>query len=775
MKPGAPETGERRREPGARARLPAWLVRRAVLRPHRTLLVAALVVAGSGLGAVGLRIETTTDSVLNRTGPEWGFYQRSQALFGGDEFLAVAVETEQPFGREGLARIEALTDTLEGLAGVRRVDSLSSVPVVTGTPDGGLSLEPAIRGSTWEAPDPGAAVQERLRSDRVAPSSLFSAGGQVLALNVLLEEGAEAHYPEVFAGIDAALSGSRAWVSGVPIFRFEASETTRRELLFFVPITVVLIGVLLLAIFRSLRAVWIPLLVSGAGTLVLLGAMGGLGTPLTLTSAVLPSIILALGCAYVMHLLTAAAGISDREELAAALEPVALPVALSGLTTTIGFVAISLVRIDAIRFVGGFGALGVLAVLVLSLTAAPAALSVWPLPACPPRQDRWFRARLCPWLVGLSGRSGRALVTGWALILLLLASGLSQVRVESDATRWFPPGHEVRDAYETIRARLSGISPLNVVIESESGEPVTNPAVLAAIDGLSAHLGALPEVGKTLAVSDPLRQLHGGFSDDPGQPLPEGRALVEQYLLLLESVEQLEDLVTDDRLAANILVRADDNGSAHLLGVARKAEAWWQEHGAPGFRADTTGVMFEFARALDEVAMGQIRGLVFALLAVASVLFAIFREARLALVALLPNAVPVVMIFGVMGLAGIPVDAGTVLVGSFALGVAVDDTIHVVSAFHREGRGAAPREALTRALRRVAPALVYTTLVVSIGFAVLAGSSFTFTRNVGLLTSSVMLICLLADLTLLPALLLRLKPSQVPAIAAPSAAAEARA
>jgi predicted RND superfamily exporter protein len=706
------------------------------------VLCAALVLL-CALGLVRLRIETTTGSVLNRATPEWAFYQHSQALFGGDEFLTVAIEGRTAWDEEALRRVAALTGTLEGLPGVRRVDSLASVAVVTGTADGELRLDPSLTRRPQQGEGLAAEVRERLRLDRVAPDSLVSDGGRVFALNVMLESDAEGAYPAIFQGIDAALTGTRAWVSGVPTFRLHASETTRAELLFFVPITIGLIGVLLFVVFRSLAAVLIPLLTSGGGALVLLGVMGSLDNPLTLTTAILPSI----------------AGV-PRGDLERALEPVALPIALSGLTTTIGFVAISMVRIDAIRFVGGYGALGVLAVLLLSLTAAPAALALFPIAPAPAPRRRRLEEGLCTRIVATSLRRGRWLLVGWAVILLLLGTGLARVQVETDATRWFPQGHEIRDAYEAIRARLSGISPVNVVIESENGAPVTEPASLAAIDALSTFLAGQPEVGKSLSMADPLRQLHGGFSGDSSQPLPDERAMVEQYLLLLESVEQLEDLVTDDRKAANILVRADDNGSAHLLGIGRKVASWWEAHGVDGYRATTTGVMYEFGRATDEVSQGQIRGLVFALGAIALVLFGLFRNGRLALVALLPNAVPVVMIFGFMGLAGLPVDAGTVLVGSFALGVAVDDTIHVVSAFHSEAQtGLGNGEALRAGLRRVLPALLYTTGIVSLGFLVLAASDFTFTRNVGLLTAAAMLICLLADLTLLPALLLRLKSS----------------
>jgi predicted RND superfamily exporter protein len=296
---------------------------------------------------------------------------------------------------------------------------------------------------------------------------------------------------------------------------------------------------------------------------------------------------------------------------------------------------------------------------------------------------------------------------------------------------------------------------MNVVMQSENGASVATPEALAAIDGLTAHLEALPAVGKALSYADPLRQLHEGFAGDPAAPLPDSEAMIEQYLLLLESVEQLEDLVSDDRTAANVLLRVDDNGSTSLLEVAEAADAWWAEHGPPGFRAQTTGIMFEFARAEHEIALGQLRGLAFALVAIGAVLLAFFRRPSLALKTLLTNAIPVAIVFGVMGFAGIPLDAGTVLVGSLALGIAVDDGVHVVSVFHEhEQAGDPPKTALDQTYRRVLPAVVFTSVAVAGGFSALAFSQFTFIRHLGVLTTAVMGLCLLANATLLPTLLL---------------------
>jgi predicted RND superfamily exporter protein len=167
--------------------------------------------------------------------------------------------------------------------------------------------------------------------------------------------------------------------------------------------------------------------------------------------------------------------------------------------------------------------------------------------------------------------------------------------------------------------------------------------------------------------------------------------------------------------------------------------------------------MYEFARAEDAIAFGQLRGLVFAFLTIAGLLFAIFRSLRLAWIALVPNLVPIAMGFGLMGLLGIPLDAGTVVIGNLAFGIAVDDSIHAVTGFFERWRaGDSASAALESTYRGGAPPLIYTTAVVALGFGMLGFSGFAVIRHLGILTASLMVLCLLADLLLLPAMLSRL-------------------
>ena len=724
-------------------------------RPVPVLVGWALSCMLAAFGVAKLNVETTTGSVLDRADPAWSFYQDSQAAFGGDEILVIALESDTPLDRGILERVVEITEDLEDTPGVRRVDSVTTVPLVTARPDGFLSLDAAFGDGVPDSMGELLGIGSLLQEDRLAPRSLVSGDLRAFSVVVVLEQGAEEHYGSILSEINRQLAGVPGWVSGVPVFRNEANAETRRELSLFVPLTVAVIGLLLAVLFRSLPAVLIPLGTSGCAVWNVLGIMGALGVPVTISTVILPSVLLALGCAYSMHLLVAGSVPGGTEARSNAILEVSPLVALSGLTTAIGFIAMSLVRIEAIRDIGTFGALGVLAVLTAVLTASPAAMKLWPLPGRQPASYQLLRQHVVPRVLSFVGKHSRAVIGGSAVVMAVVGVGIKRVEVETDVIVWFARDHPIRVAYGAIRDRFSGISPINLVVDAPTDRSVTEPLVIQRLEELTRFLEATPEVGKAISVADPIAQMHEGFMGDPGAPLPTRQDLIEQYLLLLETKPQIQDLVTFDRARANVLMRVDDNGSSSLLDVAARAEEWWSSKGVEGYSARATGIMYEFARAEDEIARGQIRGLGFALIAVAVILFAVLGSVRMALISLIPNALPVAVAFGLMGYLGIALDAGTIVVGNLALGIAVDDTLHVASRYHgRIGAGDRPLEALRWALERVLSPVVYTTIVVALGFAVLGLSGLMFTRNLGLLTACILVLCLLADVILLPALLL---------------------
>lgn len=738
----------------AAAALASW-VGLAVQRPYRMLGIWLLLLSVAAGGLIRVQIETSGESILDKSSPEWVFYQRSQEMFGNDEVLVAAIASDEPYDRAALRLVADASRSLEDLPGVRRVDSLSTLPIIE-VVEGAIRLEPALDPDAELDLEARGEIARRVAGDRIATRSVVSEDGRVLAINIWPESGIADRFDALIERIRGTIGAPSAWVSGVPVFRTETNLRTRQELGIFVPMTIVVMVLILFAAFRGARAVLLPLSVSGISVCVLFGAMGWVGIPLSAPTMILPSVLLAIGCAYTMHLIVEVDTHRSTAEIQRAVGDVSLPIALSGLTTAVGFASTAVVPIEAVQRVGVLGAVGTLISCAATIGLGGAIVSLWR-----------GRGRANPLLVALRVRLGQRLLSQirdragrvillWGLVMGLGVVGAQSLRVESDVVVWFPRGNEVREAYEQIKQRLSGISPLNVVVEAPAGGSVADPETISAIDAFGSYLSSLPDVGKVLSVADALRELHEGFVGSGAAPLPNDRAAIEQYLLLLEGTERLEDVITRDRSAANVLLRVNNNGSRHLLEVAEQAERWWRDNGVEGFETRATGIMFEIARAEEAIALGQIQGLGLDVAIIFAILVIALRSLRVAVLALIPNVLPIGLMFGFMGVSGIPLDLGTVFVSNLAVGIAVDETIHLVTAFVRlRERGLAAEDALRSAMERVLPALVLTTVVIAAGFLVLAISDFRFTRNLGLLTAGVMVLCVASNATLLPALLLR--------------------
>lgn len=705
----------------------------------------------AAIGIARLEIDTTTDSVLARKAPEWARYQASQERFGGDETVVVLVKSPTPFSPEALHEVSRLTRIFEQFDNVRRVDSIASVPVIRVLDDGALSLDAAIPTARDISP---ALVRETLSRDRIAPNNLVSGDGLSFAINIILKDGSDTSLPDLLASI-RELVDSKGWaISGVPVFREEATARTRAELFKFVPSIVLLVFLISLFLFKSIRIAVIPISCGAAATWVALGLMGFVGYPLTVVSVILPTIFLALSAAYSMHLITRVSRREGKANRDSEVLIVAFPVSLSGTTTSLGFLGLAASNIDAIREFGAIASAGALLVTLSVLTIGPILISRWTGELVEPRADRFFRLVAVTFVRRLV--AGRVLVVVFLLLGSFIAClGVFRIEVETDVVTWFSEEDPIRRDYLDIRRELAGISPMNVEIDVGTEGSVLDPRVLAAIDELSSVLRTRSDVGKTISLADPMRQLNGEFAGDGSQPLPNDGPMIEQFLLMLDAVEEIDDLIEPNHRFANIIIRANDNSSKALVDIAGFAEDWWADNGPPQTVATTTGIMFEFARAEEEMSWGLVRGLFLAMLPIAFALALAFRSFKLAAIGLLANVLPILACFGILGWLNYKLDLGTVLVASMALGIAVDDTIQVIEAYEKRRASGLAKWSLqmSQGLTEVLPAIALTTIVVGCGFGILAASELRFTRDLGLLTVGILAVCVLVDVIVLPAVI----------------------
>ncbi len=724
------------------------------------LLPSALALAGIvdlETGALRLRVDPSVERLLPANDPERGFWTEARALFGEHQTALVALPTNDVFTAESLARIDRITRALEKLPGVRRVVSVANASHVVEDEEG------ALVGSVGaEARDPAALERLRanVRENAVYRGVLVSRDERVAAFLVFFARQDDAElmardYPGLIA---EAAAPDEVWVTGAPILQAATSRMLLRELSLVVP-GALGVGALILGVaFGSLRGVLVPVATILLATLWTLGTLAWWGRPLNLVTVIVPVFVVAIGLAYAMHVLaefyrTPAGEGRGREALSRrvrlGMAGVSAPLLVAGATTAVGLLALALSPLSAVREFGLLAALGVAYTVVLCFTLVPAGLRLSGRVSRGRAPGERLFDRLASRLARFDLRRRGAVVGVGLLILAVGGLAATRIRVDASYVRDFPREHPARVHYESIDAAFGGASPLSIVIESGVDDTFTEPEVLAEVASLQRWLEAQPEVGGTTSLADHLAVIHRSMMG--AGLLPETQTLAKQ-LLVFGGGEAIEGYADLRFRTTRIAVRTHIQSSEAVADLLGRIERRLAELPAP-LRARATGDAVLLSRTVDRIARGQILSVGLALVAIYLILAALFTSPWVGFLALLPNGVPLAIYFGLLGVAGLPLDPSSSVIACIALGIAVDDTVHYLARFNVDARRLADeRKATYEALRDVMRPVTFTTLGLCLGFLVLLSSELRSQAEFGALAAFTLAAAWLVDVTVTPAL-----------------------
>jgi len=493
----------------------------------------------------------------------------------------------------------------------------------------------------------------------------------------------------------------------------------------------------------------------------------------------LPPVLIAVGVAYGVHVLAAywgelRAGHDRSRAVRRAVARVAWPLVLSALTTAAGFASIAASPIRTLQEFGAFSMVGVLFSMVLALTLVPICLDLLPAE----QWERWRKRRrrwpIDRWLrrIGAFSRRERLAVVGMALLILALsAGGIARLVADTDYLAYLPERTPIRQAAELFNRHLAGATTFTVVFEGSRPGRFRQPDALGFLADLQHRLAADPAVDTSTSLADFVavmnRALH---DDDPAfEQVPKSETEIGQLLLLFSLGEDAEGVLAPyinyDASIARLTYRSHLTSSRAQVALAERIEQYCEHHQPSGIHARQTGSAYYLAASSMGIVRSQARSLGITAVVIAVLMIALFRSARATLLILVPNVLPIAMVFGLMGWWGIPLSTGTAIIAAISLGIAVDDTLHLVLRYRQElaprldptapvrVRRAAQEAAMATTLIETGRPIFYTTLTLVVGFSVLAASSFVPIRMLGVLTATTMVFCLFGDLLLLPALL----------------------
>ena len=655
-----------------------------------------------------------------------------------------------------------------------RVDSIANFQQTTADDDDLLVrdlVDPAVLGDANER----ARIRTLALADPRLAGGLIARDGGVSAVNVTVEMAAEdqtTRVPEVAefarnlaAEAEQRFSGIDVRLVGTVIINQVFTEASVSSQMIFLPVSMAIMALVFAALTRRFSGVMATGFVICSSMAAAMGLGGWAGLPLSAPTAPAPTIVLMIVVANCVHLMVTLlqrmqAGDSKDAAIVESVRVNLYPVFLASATTALGFLAMNFSEVPPHRHLGTFVAFGIIASFLLSVTFLPALLSVLPMPA--PKKAGRSHDPLMGAIAEFIIRRRWLLLFGSAVVVLGLLAAVPRNDLNDVLVNFFDESVEFRQDTEFLDERLSGNTVLEYSLASAGPDEISDPTYLAEVSAFAEWYRAQPEVRHVTVITDTFRQLNKSMhGDDPdAYRLPESRDLASQYLLLYElSLPfglDLNNRIAVDKSATRMTATAKTLSSADVLALNERAEAWLRGNATHIAATEGSGIALMFAHIGQRNIRAMLIGTAIVLAGISALLLIAFRSFRLGLVSLVPNFAPAIIGFGIWGLAVGEVGTSLSVVVAMTIGIVVDDTVHFLSKYRRARRehGYSPEEAVRYAFQTVGRALFTTTAVLVAGFLILLASPFIPTAQVGLLTAMIIAFALVADVLLLPPLLM---------------------
>jgi hydrophobe/amphiphile efflux-3 (HAE3) family protein len=715
-----------------------------------------------------LDVDMSTNRLLPENQPGRTFYDYVRKAFGSDETMVVALSADDVFTHDVLSRIQRMSDRLARVEGVHHVVAITNVANVRGTEDG-IDVRPFVKDIPTD-PAALAALKHEALGNPIYAGNLISKDAKTAAIVVEFLDFSDRDF--IDKGIDDEIDRIareeagpvQVYVTGGPHLKVAQVRYQLGDLRDAVPLVVGALAIVLALSFRTLRGTMLPLLAVGVALIWTLGFEAWLGKQLTLTTVLVPPMLIILGVAYSVHVISEYYDVlredrssSSPEAVNHVLHGVTLAALLTGGTTAAGFYSEVLTPIQAIQEFGYMSVVGVLATLVVSLTLTPALLSILGRPRRLARseeaEEESFFGQLMVRLAEFDLRNKRGVYFFWGAVSLLSCLAATRLVVGNESLRFLPERALQRRDFDAVNEKLNGANAFQVVVQAEGDANFKQPENLRALESLQDWLNDQPEIGGCTGMVDFVKLLNRAFHEnDPGYlSVPETERLTGQ-LLFLGASDELEGYVDARYQLTNIQVRSTVFDTELVMALVNRIDARLKQL-PPGLHGQVTGNSILMTQVVDNLIWGQVQSIIGALIMIYALLCVMFLSFRLGVIALLPNVIPVAVYFGALGLTGITLNFATSIIAPMALGVAIDDTIHYFARFNTEAKRLADeRKATISVLRSVGRPVLYSTISLCVGFLMLSWSDLLSYRQVGGMGAFTLGFSVLVEMTLTPAL-----------------------
>ncbi len=561
-------------------------------------------------------------------------------------------------------------------------------------------------------------------------------------------------------------------VSGTAVINAELKASMTSDMQKFIKFVLLIMAIFLALMFKRISGVVLPLITVIFTVVSALSLMAIFKAPVTVVTQILPSFLLAVTIGASIHLLSIffkEFDIKKDKKLALryAMGHSGLAIVMTSITTAAGLWSFSFSELAPVANLGKFASAGVIVGLLFTIILLPAAIALIRLK---PKdivlendsESKNIMDKILIKISNISVSYPKQIIAISTVIILVSLVVASELRFSHKPIVWFDQEHPVRVATNLVDDKMKGSVTLEIVVDTKKENGLYEPELLNSIDKFSKEIMELKSdkyfVGKTLSLVDIIKETNKALNENKKEfyTIPQNKNLIAQELLLFENSgsDDLEDFVDSSFSKARITVKLPYLDAMDYMVLLKEINIKIDENFKNKAEVTVTGISNLLSRIMEAAMSSSATSYILALLLITIMMLILIGHIKIGLVSMIPNIAPILMMTTVMVIFDMPLDMFTMLIGAIAIGLAVDDTVHFMHNFRRyELIHNDIDKAVRLTLLTTGRAMVVTTIVLSFGFFVFMGASMSNIFNFGLLTGIAIIVAVLADFFLVPALM----------------------
>ena len=567
---------------------------------------------------------------------------------------------------------------------------------------------------------------------------------------------------------------TKVHVSGMPYIRTLNAQNIVDEIGLFVLGATLITSLIFFLFFRSFRATFISLIVVAIGVMWAFGILGWLGYEITVLTALIPPLIIVIGVPNCIFLINKyQQEIAKHGNQAKSLQRVIVKIGnatlMTNLTTASGFATFILTNSKILKEFGVVASINIIAIFLLSLLIIPITYSLMAQPK--KKHLKHLKNKtidvFVTWMEN-AVRKKRINVYMVSLLGLIIGiMGIYQMKISGSLIEDMPKSAPFFQDILFFDQSFNGIVPLEIWVDSKREKGIVKPATLKRMNDLQEAIEEIPELAPPISVVNAIKYAkqayYNGNPNFYALPTPQENSFIYPFLNNSDGSSQLLNGYVDSTgQYGRITTYMKDIKTDRMVEIENDLkESISKLFPEDRYGVEITGKSLLFLKGTKYLINNLILSLSLAILLIALFMAFLFRSFKMILISLIPNLLPLIITAGVMGFTGIPLKPSTILVFSIAFGISVDDTIHFLAKYRQEliANGWKINKAVFSALRETGISMFYTSIVLFFGFSIFMSSNFGGTQALGGLVAVTLMMAMLANLILLPSLLISLEDS----------------